>query len=178
MVPVPPQAAQGAGDRLAEGHQGGGLLAGAQEQAARHRARVLDEVGPSHEGAHGVAQQEVGQAGETAVHPVVEALHVPDQVVPAVPGAEIAVLGPVPGGAAVAQVVVARHGEAVVGEEPGKGVIPAHILGNAVDQLDQGPGGPVLGEPPEAVDLVDAVAGGEGKFLPQGHSGHAPFMVE
>jgi len=125
-----------------------------------------------------VAQQEVGHIGKTAGQVVVEGLYVPYQVVPAVPVAEKAVLTFIQGGAAVAQVVVARHGEAVVGQEPGEGVVTTHILRDAVDQLDRGPGRTILRKPPEPVDLVDAVAGEKVKFLPQGHSDHAPFMLK
>ena len=42
----------------------------------------------------------------------------------------------------VAQVVVARHGEAVPGQEAGKAVIALHMLRDAVDQLHHPPGPP------------------------------------
>ena len=125
---VSPQAAQGAGNYLAEGHQGGGFLAGAQEQAAVHRSRVLDEVGPGHKGAHRVSQQEVGDTGEAAGQVVMEGLYVPYQIIPPVLIAEKAVFALVQSGTAVTQMVVAGHSKAVIGEETGKGVVPADIF--------------------------------------------------
>ena len=127
-VPGPLEPAQDAADRLAEDQQGRGGLPGTQQEAAIHRTGIGDEVGPGHKGAHGVPHQEMGQAGELGSGPFPKGADIPDQQVPALPLREKAVLLPVTGGAAMAQMVVSHHGEAVVGQIDGEGVVPADML--------------------------------------------------
>ncbi len=64
---IPQPAALQPGQQLPEGHQGGGLLPGPRQDGPVHRPRVVDEVGPGEEGAHGVAQEKVG--GRSGISP-------------------------------------------------------------------------------------------------------------
>ena len=113
-----------------------------------------------------MAQQKGGHPGESDGQIVVKGLHVSDQEVPPSDVAEKAIFALIPGGAPVAQVVVAGHGEAPVGQKPGEGIIPAYVFRDAVDQLDRGPWSPPFRAPPDAVYLVNAVAGGKEKIPP------------
>src|SRR5699024_1622352 len=90
---------------------------------------------------------------------------------------EIAQLLPVPGGPAVAQVVVSHHRDPVAGQEESEMVIPSHMLRDAVDQLHHCPWSAGGGQPAAAVDPVDTIAGGEIKFLFQSHRNATPFVV-
>ena len=84
-----------------------------------------------------MAQNEEGEAGPALPGQLPQAPHVPDRQLPAPLGGEEAVL-PRPGGAAVAQVVVPAHREAVAGQKVGGLLIAAHVLRHPVDDLYHG----------------------------------------
>ena len=124
-----------------------------------------------------MAQQEAGQTGVLRPNPLPQGADVLHHVLPAVPVGEPAELRGVPRRAAVAQVVVAHDGEAVLRQEAGEGVIPADVFRDAVDQLHHPPGRP-LRPPPGGGNCVDPIAGGKGKFLFDHHGNPAPFVIE
>ncbi len=164
----PPEGADGGGRRPARRHQGGGLLPGAGQDAAVHGAGVFAQVGPGQEGAHGVAQQEIGRAGEPLPHEDAELPHVGGHQRPAVLFAEIAVFAVVHR-FAVAQVVLPADGEAVVRQIPGEVAVPSGVLRHAVDDLHHRPG-PALRKPEAGVNPVHAILGGVEKFLKVCHN--------
>ena len=122
-----------------------------------------------------MAQQEVGDAVKHFPHPHPQGPNILGQVLPAVPLAQKSVLLRATSGAAVAQVVVSAHGEAVAGEEAGEVVIAPHVLRDAVDQLHHPPGG-ALREP--SGDLDGVVAGGEGEGRKVCHSQITSSVVQ
>ena len=128
---------------------------------------------PQHIGVLGIGRQAL-QAVEDQLPQGADVLH---HVLPAVPVGEPAELQGVPRRAAVAQVVVAHDGEAVLRQEAGEGVIPADVFRDAVDQLHHPPGRP-LRPPPGGGNCVDPIAGGKGKFLFDHHGNPAPFVIE
>ena len=158
----PPQGADGGGHRLPRGHQGGLFLPRAGQDAAVHRAGIGAQVGPGQKGAHGVAQQEIGHAGEFLPHEDAQLPHVRRHQRPAVPFAEIAVFAVVHR-LAVAQVVLAAHHEAVPGQILGEVAVTPGVLRYAVNDLHHCPGGAVR-LPEAGVAAVDAVLGGKCKF--------------
>ena len=77
------------------------------------------------------------------------------------------------GGQAVSQVGMAHHQHAPLCQIPGEFVIPLDVLAHAVDDLQNGPGLPG-GDPAQAVEPMDAIGGGNEKFL-SFHGNHS-FM--
>lgn len=120
-----------------------------------------------------MAQQEIGKVRELFFGLELEGADVMDQVPPRL---KIAVFLRAPGREAVAQMVVARHGEAAVCEEPGKGIVAQGILTDPVDQLHH-PSGLPNRKPEDRVDLMNPVAGGIGKFFSLSHGKFLPDMV-
>ena len=108
-----------------------------------------------------MAQDVVGEIGEFFSHLDAEGAYVGDQMEPIF---KVAVFLRAGGGLTVAQVVVAADGKALLGQEPGKGLIALDILTDAVDQLYHAPGRP-FGKPKDGVDLVRAVGGGKEELL-------------
>ena len=151
------------GQGPAQGHQGSGLLAGAREDHPVQGARVLDQVGAGEEGAHGVAQKEIGQGGVFLSLQLPQAADVPDHQIPAAFGGEEAIRA-VLHRLSVAQVVLAAHQEAVGGEKPGYLLVPAHVLRHPVDDLNDRPGRSVRAEL-LGVNGVPGPGGGVAEFL-------------
>ena len=152
------------GHRLAPGDDGGGHLAGAHDDRRIHGAGIADQVGAGQEGTHGVAHQEIGDLGEfrlCQVSPLVDVVYHP---VPAAPGAEVQPGAALRHGLAVAQVIMACHGEAPGGEIFRKGLIAQDVLGHAVGNLQNSPG-LALRQPLHCVDGSLPVGGEESKFV-------------
>lgn len=120
-----------------------------------------------------MAQQEVGKIRKLFFDLALEGADVIDQVPPRL---KIAVFLRAPGGEAVAQMVVARHGEAMGGKKSGKGIVAQGILTDPVDQLHH-PFGLPNRKPEDRVDLMNPVAGGIGKFFSLSHGKFLPDMV-
>ena len=143
-------------------------MAGAAEDHQVGLLRVLDNIGAGQEAAHAVAEENIGQVGVIRFHQVVELVHVLHHIVPAVILGEKAQILGSGNGLAVAQMVVAHHKNAVLGKKSGKIVIAVNILGNAVGDLQNGPGGPV-GPTLTGMDMVFAGAGCKSKITETWH---------
>ena len=98
----------------APGDDRGGHMPRAAQDAPRQHAGIADEVGPGQEGAHGVAEEEIGLPRKDPGRLPPQGLDVVHDVPPAVLVPQVD-HGPVRDpGQAVAQVVVGRDGEAVL----------------------------------------------------------------
>ena len=97
---------------------------------------MLGEVAAGDEAAHGVGEDEVGEARpQLAAGQLAHAVDVCDEgVEPAFHG-HVAQEGGVRAAAAVADVVVAAHGKAVLGKEASELVVALDVLAHAVDEL-------------------------------------------
>ena len=115
---------------------------------------VVDQIGAGKEAAHGMSQQEIGNAGETAALHDVQLVHVGDDVLPAVLLGEKALVGGVGDGFPVAEVIVPDDGEAVARKELRELVIPVDILRDAVGKLQDRFRRPIVGQPAERADRI------------------------
>ena len=124
-----------------------------------------------------MARNKIGNAGKTRTLQFPQGPDIQGQMIPSVPLAQKAEF-PGPGnGAAMAQVVVAADGEAMLIEKAGEGVVPAAVFRNTVDQLDHRPGR-FFRRPLRGMDLMDPVAGGK-RELPQGcHSNITSIVLQ
>ena len=136
-----------------------GDVARAAQDAAVQPAGVADQVGPGEEGAHGVAEEEIGDAGKDLGGPPAQLLHVLHRVAPAVLISEVDHGAALHQGLAVAQVVVGHHGEAVAAEEAGEGLVAGAVLRHAVGDLHHPGDGAAQGRPLVDMDQGPAVAG-------------------
>ena len=84
----PPQGTQAARQKPPQRHQGGGLLAGPGQDGPVQGARPADQIGPGEEGAHGVPQHHIGQAGVALPLEHPELADVPGHQVPPALGAK------------------------------------------------------------------------------------------
>ena len=134
-----PQMSDEGGHQLSSCHQQGIFLPGAREDGPVDCSGATAQVGAGEEGAHGVAQQEIGYPGKPLAHLLTEGVHVLGHQAPAVVAGKIAKLSRRLPGLAVAQMVLAAHHIAVGIEVAGEVVIPPHVLGNAVDDLHHAP---------------------------------------
>ena len=158
----------GFGHGVAGVHQRPGLVAGAAEDHQVGLLRVLDNIGTGQEAAHAVPKENIGQIGVIRFDQIVELVHVLHHIVPAVFLGEKAQIIGIGNRLAVAQMVVAHHKDAVLGKESGKIVVPVDMLGNAVGNLQNGPGRPVRHTLP-GVDMVFAGAGCKSKITETWH---------
>ena len=122
-----------------------------------------------------MAQQHIGQAGPPLPLQPPQGVHVPGHQIPAVLGGEEAVF-PVCHCGPVAQVVLAAHHIAPPGEKFRHVGITAHMLGNAVDDLDH-PTGRSLRRPLHRLNGLPPIGGGIGQRAALGHR-YASFLCE
>ena len=151
------------GDGQAAAELGTRLPARAHDDGGVHGTGVADEVGAAQEGAHGVAHQHKLGAGEGLLDAAVEGIGVVHHRVPGVTLAEIDGGVPLAYAVAVAQVVMAHHGEAMVAQEAGKMVVAGDMLADTVENLHHGPHVP-LRAPLHSVEPGFAVGGEKGEF--------------
>ena len=116
-------------------------------------------------------QQKMGDTGKLFFQQAETGADVVHHPLPAAPGTEVQPRPAGGHGAAVAQVVVARHRKAPGGEILREGLIPEDILRHAVGDLQNRPG-PALRQPLHRVDSGLPVGGGERKFI--AHHGTEP----
>ena len=156
-------------DELPSGDEGRGLVAGAAENAAVQSAGVADQVSAGEEGAHGVAEEEIGLSRKDLGHPAAEGLYVVHHVPPAVLLPQVDHGAALDEGLAVAQVVVGHHHKAVIAEKAGKGGVAGPVLRHAVGNLDHAQDLPLRRGPLVDMDQGLPVAGRKEKFRCDGH---------
>ena len=146
---------RGAGQGVTAEHHGLGLVAGAAENGSVILAGVLDQVGAGEEAAHAVAEHHIGQAGVLLHRPVMKLFHIPQHIVPAIPGGEKAQVLRAVDGFTVPQMVVGHHEAAVLGQKLHKLSVAVDMLRNTVGDLDNGLGVPI-GQAFQSADTVHA----------------------
>ena len=110
-----------------------------------------------------MAQQEIGHAGVLPRRLGPEGLDVPDHQAPAVLFGKEALAGGVLEALPVAQMVVAHHQKAPLGQIFRKGGIALHVFTDPVGDLQNGPG-LALPLPADGVDAGPPVGGGVKEF--------------
>ena len=165
------------GHRQSAGDHGVGLPARTHDHRRLHRAGVADEVRPGQKRAHAVAHDAQGRVGVFLPQPLVQHINIVHHRVPGVALAEIHRRAALGQGLAVAQVVVARHNDALLVQRPGKGVIAGDMLRHAVAHLQHRPHRRVGRLPQHPVKLRMAIAGQELELGHIRHGNPAPFML-
>ena len=112
-----------------------GLMAGTAEDGAANLTGVTDQIGAGDEGAHGVSEEEVGDAGKYLGRPPLEGVQIVHHVRPAVLLAKVDPGLSLRHGETVSQVVMGHHRKPIGTEEPGKGRIAPAVLRHAVGNL-------------------------------------------
>ena len=111
------------------------LPAGAHDDGRVHGAGIADQIRPGQERPHAVAHQQDGQPGILLPQPLVQQMDIVHHRLPGGPVAEIYRHGPLRQGLAVAQMVMARHKDALLIEIPGEAVVSQNVLRHAVGDL-------------------------------------------
>ena len=115
-------------------------MTGAAENGSVILAGVSDQVGAGEKAAHTVAKHYIGQAGMLLHRPIMQLFHIPQHIVPAVPGGEETQIFRAIDGFSMAQMVVGNHNIAVPGQKFHEFRIAVNMLGNAVSNLNNGLG--------------------------------------
>ena len=163
----------GAGKHVARRGHDLGLVGRAAEDGTGKPLPEARQVVAQHEGAHGVAEHEIGHLGRHLLaHEQAQRLHIGHERVTAVHRVHAATMGRSGSRVAMAHVVVTAHQVAGSGEAAGEVVVAADMLGHAVDELHYAPG----------TEGAEALPRSLGAILPQGggqpkHSVHRALPI-